>query len=91
MKQHESREIEDKEEEFFSYRESGNIIEARKSLFLYNIHVFVDSNKFTHNLDGKAIFSDEDINTKCYWIHGKHYKKEQWELEVNRIKTLEEI
>ena len=44
-----------------------------------------------HNLFGPAIiFYDGD--NKSYWIDGKRYdNKKDWEIEVNRIKMIEEI
>ena len=49
-----------------------------------------------HNLFGLAyvyysIHFDKVILLAHYFIHGKVLSKEQWEIEVNRIKTLEEI
>ena len=54
-----------------------------------NWEIYVDSNKFPHRLEGPAIIVDQ--KSPKYFIHGKEYTKEQWELEVNRIKTLEEM
>ena len=48
---------------------------------------YVDSNNFLHSLDGFALL----FKFNDYWIHGKYYKnKRDWEIEVNRIKILEE-
>ena len=52
---------------------------------------YIDSNNCLHNLDGPSSIW---IRTKKeeYYIHGKYFKnKQDWELEVNRIKMIDEL
>ena len=50
--------------------------------------VYVDSNNFQHNLNGYAW----KIFTERYYIHGvTYYNKRDWEIEVNRIKIIDEL
>ena len=54
----------------------------------YNFHSLI------HNLFGSAIIyynEDGTIDEERYGIFGKRLTKQEWELEVNRIKMLEEI
>ena len=48
-----------------------------------------------HNLFGPAYinyYKNRKIQVEDYFIHGKrYYNKRDWEIEVNRIKTLEEL
>ena len=89
MKEHESRKIEKFYETFYFYSSNGELSNDQ-----YNVKgevVYVDSNNYLHNLDDIAwICLDASITD--YFIHGIEYKtKNEWELEVNRIKMLEEI
>ena len=44
---------------------------------------------YRHNINGPAWYT---INGDSeYWLNGKQLSKEVWEIEGNRIKTLEEI
>ena len=82
MKEHESRIAERGEIIFYGF--SGEIDDEME---INSSKVYVDCNNFAHNLDGPAWGP-----LGYYFIHGKHYKnKQDWELEVNRIKTLEEL
>ena len=82
MEKHESRLL--KHGEIF-YRYFNHGIEANR---LTNITgIMVDSNNFLHNLYGPAWFL-----FGLYYIHGQSFKsKLDWEIEVNRMKMLEEL
>ena len=90
MKEHESRLITDITEAFYHISNGkvheNNIYRWEGASFIL---CYVDCNNFIHNLDGPAW---ENGGTVCYYIHGKiYYNKGGWEIEVNRIKMLEEI
>ena len=85
MKEYESRKL--KSGEIFKgfYRHNNE-------MFIHRVDkndeiVYVDSNDLLHNLNGMAWF----YLGESYYIHGKYYEKQDWEIEVNRIKMLEEI
>ena len=93
MKEHESRKLEygDKYE---WVTDEGEIVSVT-----YDFNGFddyTDSNNFLHNINGPAWINGGGFNSSDeieeYWIHGKHYKnKQDWEIEVNRILTLNKI
>ena len=89
MKEHDCRLLEDNKIYFFYV--ADNMHRSRK---LNNNIKYVDSNDFLHNLNGPASswFKNEKlINMDSFYIHGKYYDKEDWEIEVNRILMLNEI
>ena len=58
----------------------------------------VNEEGYLHSLDGAAIFykwNVSDLNenniTSQYYINGWKYTKSDWEIEMNRIKMLEEL
>ena len=87
MKKHESRVLNDGE----TYNFISLYNESRHSYPQRNYIYYVDSNDFLHNLNGPSIkYKDYDYGT--YWIHGKRYFKQiEWEIEVNRIKIIDEL
>ena len=64
-----------------------------KPSLIYGDVTFWDYNGYSHRLNGPAMIDSSVVYYSLrYFIHGKEYKnKNEWEIEVNRIKTLEEI
>ena len=86
MKEHESRLLTKGETYFFykvvtPYNISVNVYGGRIRL------MFVDSNNFLHNLDSFAV----GVRKEVYWIHGRLFQKQDWEIERNRLLMLEEV
>ena len=86
MKEHESR-ILTVGEKWYEISISGNMI--IHGLLEGNALLYVDENNFLHNLNDIAYQAEETFFG--YVIHGKEYTKRDWEIEVNRIKMLEEL
>ena len=84
MKEHESRLAKEYETCKF-YRPNGSIEYIMKSS---DIDVYIDSINLLHNL---YTFSWFNGYLGFYFIHGVELSKQDWEIEVNRIKTLEEL
>ena len=75
--------------EFLYYYDKNGIVETVNINLDEGEVVYVNYNNFLHNLNDFAwIYS----GIGGYWIHGKYFKnKQQWEIEGNRIKMLEQI
>ena len=87
MKEDECRKLD--EYEFFYYYNFKSI--KKRILIAYDI-AYVDSNQFLHNLDDYAFHEyNGQIHIGYYFIHGKQYKKQDWELELNSILMLSEL
>ena len=85
MKEHESK-ICNTNEIYYLFDSNNEVISNKKQSS--SCICYVDSNNFLHNLNGCAW----DGITKQYYIHGKKYEnKEEFDIERNRIKMLEEI
>ena len=54
--------------------------------------IYVDSDGFFHNLNGYSYFNEHSpFGAYFFYIHGKEYTKEDWDIERNRIKMLDEL
>ena len=83
MKEHDSRLAEI--DEIIFYRFYGD--DEYSKMEIKGGRIYIDSNNFVHNLNGSAW-----IDIELYLIHGQEYEtKQHWEIEVNRLKMLEEI
>ena len=51
-----------------------------------------DYNGLQHSINGPALIETFSKGTNLhYFLYGVQYSKEEWEIEKNRMKTLEEI
>ena len=87
MKKHESRLLKEGEKyKLIPANGKNNLLTFpyRSNNFSF---IYVDSKNRVHNLKDKAT---NHFNYR-YWIHGKYYNKNEWEIEANRLLMLEEL
>ena len=53
--------------------------------------LYLDSNNFLHNLNNCAYYGYMSSIHGVYFIHGKRYTKDVWEVETNRLKILNSL
>ena len=50
--------------------------------------LYVDNKNYLHNLNGIAW---RFLDVSLYYIHGKEFEREEWEIEANRLKMLNSL
>ena len=85
--------IVDADVDFFSINSDRFLhsFDDKPSLIIGNSSYW-DYNGLQHRINGPALIETYSKGTNLqYFLYGVEYSKEQWEIEKNRIKTLEEI